>query len=72
MNTCLRIARARIRAFEWQLADVTPRGDAGMVARAQANLAAARAELADLEQRRDLLEAARVIDSYAPTEWHWS
>lgn len=71
VNTCLRITRARIRTFEWQLADVTPRGDAAMVARAQAELAKAKAELADLEQRRDLLEAARVKDSYAPTSWTW-
>ena len=70
--TCLGITRARIRAFEWQVADVTPRGDAAMVARAQANLAAARADLADLERRRDLLEAARVADSYAPTQWTWA
>lgn len=72
VNTCLGIVRRRIRVFEWQLADVTPRGDLAMVARAQAELAAARAELAQLERRRDLLEAARVTDSYAPTLWTWA
>jgi hypothetical protein len=72
VNTCLRIARARVRLFEWQVTDVTPRGDAAMVIRAQAELAAARADLADLERRRDQLEAARVADSYAPTSWSWA
>lgn len=72
VNTCLRIVRRRIRVFEWHLADVTPRGDAAMVVRAQAELAAARAELADLEHRRDLLEAARLADSYAPKLWAWA
>jgi hypothetical protein len=71
VNTCLRITRARIRVFEWQLADVTPRGDAAMVARAAEQLAGAQAELAELEQRRALLEAARVKDSYAPRIWTW-
>lgn len=72
VNTCLRITRERIRVFQWQVADVTPRGDAAMLARAQGELATAEAELRDLEQRRDLLEAARVKDSYAPTSWTWA
>lgn len=72
VNTCLGITRRRIRLFEWQVADVTPRGDAAMLARAQAELAAARAALAGLEHRRDLLEAARVADSYAPRHWDWA
>lgn len=71
VNTCLRITRSRIRVFEWQLADVTPRGDAERTARAAEQLAQARAELVALEHRRDLLEAARVADSYAPRSWHW-
>lgn len=71
VNTCLRITRERVRLFQWQVQDVTPRGDAGMLQRAQAELAKAQAELADLEERRDLLEAARVKDSYAPTSWDW-
>lgn len=71
VNTRLRITRSRIRVFEWQLADVTPRGDAAMAQRAQELLAAAKAELADLEHRRNLLEAARVKDDYAPREWTW-
>lgn len=72
VNTCLRITRARIRVFEWQVADVTPRGDAAMVERAEAELAKAKADLADLEYRRDLLEAARVQDSLAPKTWTWA
>lgn len=72
VNTCLRIVRARIRAFEWQHANVAPRGDAAMVARVEAQLAEAKAELADLERRRDALEAARVKDSYAPRAWSWA
>lgn len=71
VNTCLRITQARIRVFEWQVADVTPRGDAAMLERAQAELAKAKADLADLEHRRDLLEAARAQDSDAPSSWTW-
>jgi hypothetical protein len=71
VNTCLRITRARIRIFEWQLADVTPRGIAERTEAAAQSLAAAKAELAALEHRRDLLEAARVADTYAPTSWTW-
>ena len=72
VNTCLRIQRERVRIFEWQVADVTPRGDAAMRERAEAQLVAAKAELAGLERRRDLLEAARIADSYAPREWTWA
>jgi hypothetical protein len=72
VNTCLRITRERIRVFQWQVQDVTPRGDAAAVERAKSLLASAQAELADLEKRRDLLEAARVKDSYAPTSWDWA
>ena len=72
VNTCLRITRERIRVFEWQVQDVTPRGNPAMLTRAQSELAKARAELADLEVRRDLLEAARVKDSYAPRDWTWA
>lgn len=69
--TCLRIAAERIRVFEWQLADVTARGNAAMIARAEAELANARADRADWERKRDSLEAARVKDSFAPTHWVW-
>jgi hypothetical protein len=72
VNTCLRIARERIRVFEWQLADVAPRGHAAMTARAEGELAAARAELASLETKRNALEAARIKDAFAPTEWTWA
>lgn len=72
VNTCLRITRARIRLFEWQLADAAPRSDAAITARAEEQLQAARAELTQLEARRDALEAARVKDSYAPTRWEWA
>lgn len=72
VNTCLRITRERIRVFQWQVQDVTPRGDAAMLARAEAELAAARAELQQLERRRDLLEAARAKDNYAPRDWNWA
>lgn len=50
---------------------MTPRGDAAMVDRAQAELAKAKADLVDLEHRRDLLEAARVQDGLAPAGWTW-
>lgn len=72
VNTCLRITRERIRVFQWQVLDVTPRGDAGMLARAQAELANAQAELAEWESKRDLLDAARVKDSFAPKSWTWA
>jgi len=72
VNTCLRITRERIRLFEWQVADVAPRGSEAMTTRAQGELAAARTELAALEAKREALEAARIKDSYAPTEWTWA
>jgi hypothetical protein len=65
-TTQLAIARARVRIAEWTLADVAPRGDARCTAAAEARLAAVREELASWEHRRDLLEAARRADSYAP------
>lgn len=71
VNTCLRITRERVRIFQWQVQDVTPRGNADAVARAESLLAAAQAELKDLEIRRDLLEAARVKTSFAPKNWTW-
>ncbi len=66
-----RIVRARIRAFEWQLGNVRPRNDAAAVAAIEVQLAAARAELAELDAKRDALERARVADWYAPKEWSW-
>jgi hypothetical protein len=72
VNTCLGITRERIRVFQWQVLDVTPRGDAAMLARAQGELAKAQAELVELEEKRDLLEAARVKDSDAPKSWTWA
>lgn len=71
VNSMLRILRSRIRVFEWQVTDLTPRGDAAAVGAAEANLANVRAELTAWEAKRDLLEKARLADSYAPTEWHW-
>ncbi len=72
VNVRLPIARRRVEVFTWQVADVTPRGNAAMVAQAEANLAAARAELAIIEHRRDLLEQARATDPLAPTDWTWA
>lgn len=71
VNTCLRITRERVRVFQWQVQDVTPRGNAAALARAEAELAGAQAELRELEIRRDLLETARQKDSYAPKSWTW-
>ena len=71
VNTCLRITRERVRIFQWQVQDVTPRGNPEAQARAESLLASARAELAELEAKRGLLEAARVKDSYAPKSWTW-
>lgn len=67
----LRELRAREAAFQWALADVTPRGNAALVAHAEANLAAVRAEKAAWEAKRDLLETARQADSYAPRSYSW-
>lgn len=69
--TSLRLVRSRIRAFEWQVADVRPRGDAAMVAAIESPLAACQAELAELLSKRDQLERARLADWYAPREWRW-
>lgn len=72
VNTCLRITRARVRLFEWQVADAAKRNDPAITARAQEQLEAARAELTALVAKRNALEAARVTDSYAPKDWDWA
>lgn len=72
VNTCLRITRARIRVFEWQVSDAGQRNNLAVTARAVEQLEAARKELSALEAKRDALEAARVKDSYAPKHWDWA
>jgi len=67
----LPIARSRVRAAEWRLANVMPRGDAAMVESAEFVLAEARAEVAELEYKRDLLEASRVRENAWPG-WIWA
>jgi hypothetical protein len=67
----LRESRARVALFTWQVADVSSRGNAALTAQAQAQLADAKADLAEWEHRRDLLETARRADSYAPKSWSW-
>jgi hypothetical protein len=67
----LRELREREAAFQWALADVTPRGNAALIAHAEANLAAVRADKAEWEAKRDLLETARQTDSYAPRTYSW-
>jgi hypothetical protein len=67
----LRESRARVKLFSWQAADVASRGNPALVAQAEALLADAKADLAEWEHRRDLLEAARRTDSYAPKSWNW-
>ncbi len=69
--TMLRILRSRIRVYEWQVADVAPRGHSAATARSECNLADTRAELAAWETKRDALEKARVADWYAPKSWSW-
>jgi hypothetical protein len=71
VTTMLRELRARAAAFQWQVTDVSARGNAALTAQAESNLAAVRAELAAWEAKRDLLETARRADSYAPTSWNW-
>ena len=71
VNVRLPIARSRVRAAEWRLANVIPRGDAAMVESAEYVLAEARAEVAELEYKRDLLEASRVRESEWPG-WTWA
>jgi hypothetical protein len=71
VTTMLRELRARQAAFQWQLADVTPRGNAALVRQVEANLAVVRADLAEWEAKRDLLEAARQADDFAPKAWNW-
>lgn len=62
----LAIARARVKAAEWALADVQARGIAACVAKAAAHLARTRAELAEWESRGRRLESHRQT-----TDWAW-
>lgn len=71
VNTNTRLVRGRLRAFRWQLDNVRPRGDAALVAAAEAGIAACEAELAELAVKREALEKARQADWYAPKAWHW-
>ena len=71
VNVRLPIARARVAAAEWQIANVAPRGVPALTAKAEAFLAAAQAEVKELEYKRDLLEASRVREGKAP-EWRWA
>lgn len=57
----LAIARARVKAAEWVLADVQARGIASCIAKAGAHLARSRAELADWEAQGRRLEAHRKV-----------
>jgi hypothetical protein len=57
----LPIARARVKAAEWALADVQARGVAPAIAKASAHLARTRSELADWEAQARRLEAARKV-----------
>lgn len=66
--TQLAIAQARVRVAEGTLADVSARGDARCIARAEQWLAQVRAELAGWQAQRDRLERARRADPYAPRE----
>lgn len=66
VNVRLPIARDRVQAAEWRLANVRPRGDATLVVAAERSLAEARAELGELERKRDLLEASRVREDAWP------
>ena len=63
----LAIARARVKAAEWGLADVQARGIAACVAKAGAHLARTRAELADWEAKGRRLESHR-----RTTNWAWT
>ncbi len=71
VNVRLPIARSRVRAAEWRLANVIPRGDATLVESAEYSLAESKAEVAELEYKRDLLEASRVRENAWPG-WTWS
>jgi ribosomal protein S18 acetylase RimI-like enzyme len=71
VNVRLPIARARVRAAEWRLANVMPRGIPALVANAEHTLAEAKAEVAELEYKRDLLEASRVRENEWPG-WTWA
>jgi hypothetical protein len=57
----LPIARSRVSVAEWALADVQARGIVPCIARAAANLARARADLADWQAQARRLEAARQV-----------
>jgi ribosomal protein S18 acetylase RimI-like enzyme len=71
VNVRLPIARARVRAAEWRLANVIPRGIPALVENAEHSLAEAKAEVAELEYKRDLLEASRVRENEWPG-WTWA
>lgn len=71
VNIRLPIARARVRAAEWRLANVIPRGIPALVANEEQSLAEAKAEVAELEYKRDLLEASRVRENAWPG-WTWA
>jgi len=62
----LAIARARVKAAEWALADVQARGITACVAKAAAHLTRTRAELAEWEARGRRLESHRQT-----TDWAW-
>lgn len=55
----LTIVRSRLKAAEWALADVQPRGNARFIANAEAHVAKTRAELAMWEAQARRLEAHR-------------
>jgi len=69
--TMLGILRSRIKVFEWQVADVAPRGNPAASATATAHLADVRAGLVEWEAKRDSLEKARLADPLAPKHWRW-
>jgi hypothetical protein len=71
VNVRLPIARARVRAAEWRLANVIPRGIEALVTNAEHSLAESKAEVAELEYKRDLLEASRVRENAWPG-WTWA
>jgi len=59
-------AQSRVAVSEWALADVTSRGAHDCIARAEANLSAARADLASWHAQASRLEAARKVTLFAP------
>ncbi|MFN0099765.1 MAG: hypothetical protein ACKVS7_13905 [Gemmatimonadaceae bacterium] len=70
VNVRLPIARARVHAAEWRLSNVMPRSDATLLVAAEESVAAAKLEVAQLEYKRDLLEASRVREGANP-EFVW-